>query len=249
VERDVFDRFDEEDRNIRELQKLSQRERAERMRELRRKVNKERGRVADEGEVRVGLESSRSPVTEEWGRNKGVRTNLQTGNRHQVKAVGVGDLKTRTLDMKAERLLRSGKPVDVICVDGSSSANKALHHAFKRLPKDHTFILLHGNYTPSSTGLHPDELRETQILESRYLEQCHEHERRCMFLNFNFSSNCDFGEKVCQYERYANVQSIVMGKRSYVSDFRRALLGSSTHAVMASCSMPVTIVTEKEKKK
>merc|ERR1711879_499577 len=107
---------------------------------------------------------------------------------------------------------------------------------------------------PAPRLLHPlnhraasRESKEALALERKYLDLCEEKGRKCKFVNFSFNSNRNFGEKVCQYETYGNVESIVLGKRGYVSDFRRVLMGSSTQSVLNACSMPITIVNEKEK--
>jgi hypothetical protein len=256
VERQVYDRFEEADRNMEEVRKLSQEEKAERLRELKRaRKRRERSgrRYRDEEDeaVNIGIESRRRPAVEEWDRNMGTRTDLTYGKQHHAKAVGIGDLRAprEGVVQERDRILYNGKPVDIVCVDGSKSADKALLHAFKRLPRNHTFILLHGSYSPSTTALHPDENKEAQVLERNYLDLCQQQGRKCKFVNFAYASNRNFGEKVCQYEKYRNVESIVMGKRGYVSDFRRVLLGSSTQSVMDACSMPVTIVNEKVKEK
>jgi len=264
VEREVYDYFDDDgDRGMDEVRRLELEHKRERIRELKRQQRKRREQEGqnryrrsddeeDEDEVRIGVESRRRPAVEEWDRNKGTRTSLADGMQHSVKTVGIGDLRVPNeprSDRESERLLQSGKPLDVICVDGSKSADKALAHALKRLPRNHTFLLLHGSYSPSSTGLHPRENKEAAALERRYLDLCDEQGRKCQFVNFSFTDNRNFGEKVCQYEKYQNVESIVMGKRGYVSDFRRVLMGSSTQSVLNACSMPITIVNEKEKRK
>jgi hypothetical protein len=259
VEREVFDYFEDEDRDMEEVRRLEGEQMKERLRELKRQ-RKRREREPDRSdrryrrnydeEVNIGLESRRRPAEEEWDRNKGTRTSLVDGKQYNIKTVGVGDLRMPNeprADMESERLLASGRPLDVICVDGSKSADKALAYAFKRLPRNHTFFLLHGSYSPSTTGLDPRESKEAAALERKYLDLCEQQGRKCKFVNFSFTSNRNFGEKVCQYEKYQNVESIVMGKRSYVSDFRRVLMGSSTQSVLNSCSMPITIVNEKEK--
>jgi hypothetical protein len=266
VEREVYDYFDDDD-DMNEVRRLELERKEERIRELKHQQRKRREQEKDserrnrrssavdeddDEEVRIGVESRRRPAVEEWDRNKGTRTSLADGKQHSVKTVGIGDLRVPNeprSDRESERLLQSGKPLDVICVDGSKSADKALAYALKRLPTNHTFLLLHGSYSPSSTGLHPRENKESAALESRYLDLCEEQGRKCKFVNFSFTDNRNFGEKVCQYEKYQNVESIVMGKRGYVSDFRRVLMGSSTQSVLNACSMPITIVNEKEKRK
>jgi len=258
VEREVYDYFEDEDRDMEEVRRLEQEQQKERLREIKRQRRRRereqperryRQSSYEDEDVNVGIESRRRPAVEEWDRNLGTRTSLVDGKQHSVKAVGIGDLRMPNeprADKESERILQSGKPVDVICVDGSKSADKALLHAFRRLPRNHTFLLLHGSYAPSTTGLHPRESKEAMALEHKYLDLCEEKGRKCKFVNFSFNSNRNFGEKVCQYEKYGNVESIVMGKRSYVSDFRRVLMGSSTQSVLNACSMPVTIVNEKE---
>jgi len=83
--------------------------------------------------------------------------------------------------------------VDVVCVDGSKSADKALSQAFKSLPQNHLILLLHGYYSPSSIPcasdpavlgescvnellfccrMSPEESREIGQLEDRYMGLC-----------------------------------------------------------------------------
>jgi hypothetical protein len=242
VESEVYDHLDpRRDRNMEAVRRREEEERRERLREIKRR-HRERQQQdryrsgysrrddddddSDQEDVNIGVESRRRPAVEEWDRNKGTRTNLVSGQQHSVKTVGIGDLRVpgKAADQESQRLLHSGRPLDVVCVDGSKSADKALSHALRRLPRNHTFLLLHGNYTPSSSGLDPKESKEAKAIEDKYLEMCEKRGRKCHFVNFHFSSNRNFGERVCQYEKYDNVESIVMGKRAHVSDFRRCAL-------------------------
>jgi len=246
VERDLFDRFDHpDDKNVKELRRLAGRKQAEREENLKRRMERRKESQDFDDDIHIGKERRR-----EHGKDcKGTIANLADSEQPRSRPAFIGDLKLAA-NQRHERkswLLASRKPVDVVCVDGSKSADKALSQAFKSLPQNHLILLLHGYYSPSSIPMSPEESREIGQLEDRYMGLCENYGRKCEFVTFPYSSNRDFGERVCKYERYPNVESIIMGRRGYVSNLRRTMLGSSSQSVIDSCTMPVTMVNEKER--
>jgi len=216
---------------LRELRKEEQK----RSKERQKRFEQERSRIKEQSKQEPssyrskGYECWQVPKTEEEARGR---------------VLGVGAL-IQEEEEDGKKLLKSGRPTDVVLVDGSRSADKALLHAFASMPKRHSFLLLHGIYSPASVPLFPEQ--EVLNLEHHYNKLCKKAGRDCHFLHFNYRNNRDFGERVCQYQRYPNVKSIVMGKRANTSELRRIFMGSSTQSVMDNCDMPVILVNEKEK--
>jgi hypothetical protein len=135
------------------------------------------------------------------------------------------------------RELEGSAAVDVICVDGSSGADKAMHYALKNLPKSHSLLLVHGHYYPMVAN--EEKLAQ---MERKYKRMCDEAGRQCAMMHFNYTGTNDFGERVCRYSRRNNAKSIIVGRREDISEVRRTLLGSTSRAVVAHCDIPVTLV-------
>jgi len=166
-------------------------------------------------------------------------------HRHEREAGG-GDYMDTAM-RAGKSLLEGNKPIDVVCVDGSVGADKAMIYALKNLPKNHSLLLMHGIYSPiTGTSSRSDDW-ESIKLEKKYQKMCKDYGRECAIMHFNFTSTNDFGDRVCRYERYNNVKSVIIGRREDVSDVRRAFLGSSSQSVLNNCTIPVTTVSEQLK--
>jgi len=266
MERQVYDDREEAERKrmcekMRELRKAEKKKSKERQK----RIKKERSLLEEkEGDTKrhhlhhrhrnddgstptknlsLGLAPDRDKSKiEKWEALQGLRIDDQ-GRARSIQALGAGDL-LQDEDDGGMKLIKSGRRTDVVCIDGSRSADKALQHAFVSMPKSHSLLLLHGIYSPSSVPVHPS--KEVEKSEHHYDKMCKRAGRDCHFVQFNYKNNREFGERVCQYQNYNNVKSIIMGKRANASNLRRTLMGSSSQSVMDQCDMPVTIVSEKE---
>jgi len=209
---------------------------------MQRAMEKERDRERGRERQRDARLSDRDTRTSEvWDGSLGLRV----GRLSRIPTVGVGDRLGEEDDSNVRKFIKGGRKVDIVCVDGSSSSDKALLHAFEGKPKDHRLMLLHGVYSPASVPFRVDN--EINHLADHYHEMCERAGRECHVAYFNFKSNREFGEGVCQFQNYGNVRSITIGKRAHTSSLRRMMLGSSSQSVMEHCDIPVTLVAERER--
>jgi nucleotide-binding universal stress UspA family protein len=135
--------------------------------------------------------------------------------------------------------IRPDSKLDVIAIDGSAGADRALLYAARNLPKDRSLLLVHGVHSRWMGGTDESEIRE---IEDHYAGLCQKAGRECRFKTFSYTSTTDFGDQVCQYAERQGAASVIIGRRENISNMRRALMGSSSQAVMNSCYVPVTIV-------
>jgi nucleotide-binding universal stress UspA family protein len=159
---------------------------------------------------------------------------------------GYDDDRYRAKSRGTGKSIRGGQD-QVVCVDGSKSADRAMRFAFANVPENKRLLLLHGVYTPfnSRIDFHNRELRR---MEAKYLDMCDRAGRECIFAPFEYSRNRGFSDSICHYARANRSPSIIMGKREDVSTLRRTLMGSSTDMVMQDCDVPVTIAYSEKKK-
>ncbi len=57
-------------------------------------------------------------------------------------------------------LKQTGSNTDIVCVDGSEGADRAMRYALANTPKDHTLVLLHGAQVPRTL---PERLFNYQV--------------------------------------------------------------------------------------
>jgi len=138
-----------------------------------------------------------------------------------------------------------GEKVDLIAIDGSEGSDRALLHAARNLPKDHSLLLVHGVPTmwrSGSKALRGEEFEDLRDLEEHYAGLCTQANRNCIFKHFAYTSMTNFGTQVCEIADKKGASSVVIGRREEVSGLRRNLLGSASQSVINRCHVPVTVV-------
>jgi nucleotide-binding universal stress UspA family protein len=131
---------------------------------------------------------------------------------------------------------------DIICIDGSAGADRAMLYAARNLPKDHTLLLVHGVHSWMGKSISERDKPDILELEDHYESLCKRAGRDCKFKHFSYTSTSGFGDEVCRIADKKGAASVVIGRRENVSGMRRTLMGSSSQSVMNNCYVPVTIV-------
>jgi len=138
--------------------------------------------------------------------------------------------------------LPSSSKTDLICIDGSAGADRAMLYAARNLPKDHTLLLVHGVHSWMGSNISESDKPDILELEDHYESLCKRAGRDCKFKHFSYTTTSGFGDEVCRIADKKGAASVVIGRRENVSGMRRTLMGSSSQSVMNNCYVPVTIV-------
>jgi nucleotide-binding universal stress UspA family protein len=131
---------------------------------------------------------------------------------------------------------------DLVCIDGSAGADRAMLYAARNLPKDHTLLLVHGVHSWMGSSISETDKPDILELEDHYESLCKKAGRDCKFKHFSYTTTSGFGDEVCSIADKKGAASVVIGRRENVSGMRRTLMGSSSQSVMNNCYVPVTIV-------
>jgi nucleotide-binding universal stress UspA family protein len=170
------------------------------------------------------------------------------GNREDVRRRPISKDKADKKTMESYKARKSygkdkisGKS-DIICIDGSAGADRAMLYAARNLPKDHTLLLVHGVHSWMGRGIKDSDKPDLLEIEDHYESLCKRAGRDCKFKHFSYTSTSGFGDEVCRLADKKGATSVVIGRRENVSGMRRTIMGSSSQAVMNNCYVPVTIV-------
>jgi nucleotide-binding universal stress UspA family protein len=149
--------------------------------------------------------------------------------------------------------------VDVVCVDGSEGADRAMQFALRETPPEHRLLLLFGAYVPHKEEMTWGTFSVTSMREGhywdkdlpdvylKYTDMCQKAGRKCEFVHFHFDRMSKFGERVCSFAAKSHAQNVILARRrkserTLVGRF----LGSGSQAVISRCGdMPITLVTAK----
>jgi len=145
------------------------------------------------------------------------------------------------------------KDVDVVCVDGSEGADRAIEFALSETPPERRLVLLFGAQVPLRESLAASSFmreghywdRNLPDVYAKYTERCQKAGRRCDFVHFHFHGMSQFGQHVCSVARKRHAHSVIMGRRRKEErTITGRFLGSGSQTVVNSCSdLPVTLVT------
>ncbi|ELR11931.1 cyst specific protein CSP 21, putative [Acanthamoeba castellanii str. Neff] len=149
--------------------------------------------------------------------------------------------------------------VDIVCVDGSEGADRAMQFALRETPPDHRLMLLFGAYVPHKEELSwgtfsVSSMREGHYWDKelpdvyiKYTDMCQKAGRKCDFIHFHFDRMSKFGDSVCSIADRHHAQNVILARRRRSErSFLGRFLGSGSQAVVDRCGdIPITLVTVK----
>lgn len=91
-----------------------------------------------------------------------------------------------------------------------------------------------------------EDEREMVSARKKFMALCKQEGRRCYFRHFDYVSNNEFGEKVCNIADRQRAGSVIIGQKKTTPEMRRALFGSPSVSIMQHCHVPITLIAERK---